>query len=250
MDAGWAVAALDLVFPALCPVCDAALGAGRRDPLCGRCWGAIDRLPPPDCDVCGAPSTLRADFARPRAPDARRVCRACTTSPPDYDYARSAAAYEGTLREALHAFKFSGKRALARPLGDLAIEQCRAFLPHDIEALIPVPLAYERERERGFNQAALLAERLARPLGIPAIPGWLGRIRATRPQSDLAAAERQANVRGAFRAAGRVAGRHVLVVDDVLTTGATLGACARALRGAGARRIGVLTVARVLHAAV
>ena len=164
--------------------------------------------------------------------------------------ARSAAAYEGTLREALHAFKFSGKRALARPLGDLAIEQCRAFLPHDIEALIPVPLAYERERERGYNQAARLAERLARPLGIPAIPGWLGRVRATRPQSDLAAAERQANVRGAFRAAGRVAGRHVLVVDDVLTTGATLGACARALRGAGARRIGVLTVARVLHAAV
>src|SRR5204862_438682 len=107
MDAGWAVAALDLVFPALCPVCDAALGAGRRDPLCGRCWGAIDRLPPPDCDVCGAPSTLRADLARPRAPDARRVCWACTTSPPDYDYARSAAAYEGTLREALHAFKFS-----------------------------------------------------------------------------------------------------------------------------------------------
>jgi len=250
MDAGWAVAALDLVFPALCPVCDVALGAGRRDPLCGRCWGAIDRLPPPGCDVCGAPSPLRADFARPRAPGVWRACWTCTTSPPAYDYARSAAAYEGPLREALHALKFSGKRAVARPLGDLALEQCRAFLPTGIEALVPVPLAYERERERGFNQAALIADRLARALEIPVIPGWLGRLRATRPQSDLSAAERQANVRGAFRASRRVAGRHVLVVDDVLTTGATLGACARALRDAGAWRIGVLTVARVLHTAV
>ena len=250
MDAGWAVAALDLVFPALCPVCEAVLGAGRRDPLCGRCWDEIDRLPSPACDVCGAPAPVRVDAERPRAPSVRRPCGPCTTNPPDYDYARSAAVYEGALREALHAFKYSGKRALARPLGDLAIEQCRAFLPGDIDALVPVPLAYERERGRGFNQAALLADRLARPLELPVIPRWLGRVRATRPQSDLSAAERQANVRGAFRASRRVAGRHVLVVDDVLTTGATLGACARALRDAGARRIGVLTVARVLHAAV
>ena len=250
MPASWAVAALDLVFPALCPVCDAVLGAGRRDPLCGGCWGEIARLGPPDCDVCGAPSPVRADFERPPARGVRRACWTCTTRPPAYDYARSAAAYEGTLREALHAFKFSGKRALARPLGDLAIEQCRASLPEGIEALIPVPLAHERERERGFNQAALLAERLARPLGIPVNTRWLGRVRATRPQSDLSAAERRANVRGAFRASCGVAGRHVVVVDDVLTTGATLGECARALREAGARRIGVVTVARVLDAAV
>jgi predicted amidophosphoribosyltransferase len=91
---------------------------------------------------------------------------------------------------------------------------------------------------------------VARRLGVPVRPRWLRRVRPTRPQSDLAASERRANVRGAFRAAPEVSGRHVLVLDDVLTTGATLGECARALRDGGARRVGVLTVARVPHPAV
>lgn len=249
MPASLALAALDLIFPALCPICQAPLGAGRRDPMCGRCWHAITRLGPPWCDVCGAASPAdgleRAVHRRGGPP-----CSICSTAPPAYDYARSAAVYEGGLREALHAFKFSGKRALARPLAELLVEQCVAAMPADIEAVVPVPLARARERERGFNQAALLAGKIARRLGIPARPGWLARVRATLPQSDLPATARRANVRGAFRASRRVAGRHVLLVDDIFTTGATLGECARALRAGGARRVGALTVARVLHAAV
>ena len=296
MSSSFTLAALDLIFPALCPVCQTMLGAGRRDPLCGLCWRAITRFGSPECDVCGAapptaptfdaphrvahrregavgqrgtrsaewdprvpPAARRAAFGRvgdgadrvplcPTAPSRR--CATCTTDPPRYDYARSAAVYEGALREALHAFKFSGRRALAGPLGDLATEQCLASLPDGIEAVIPVPLARERERERGFNQAMLLARRIGRRLEVPTRPHWLARVRATRPQSDLSAADRRANVRGAFHASPRVAGRHVLVVDDILTTGATLDACARALRDAEARRVGVLTVARVVHAAV
>lgn len=244
------LAALDLVFPALCPVCQTTLGVGRRDPLCGPCWSAITRLGAPWCHVCGAAPASSASLAEPRRLEPSRPCATCTNDPPRYDYARSAAVYEGQLREALHALKFSGRRALAGPLAELAAEQCRASLPSGIEALIPVPLARERERERGFNQAALLARRIGRRLGVPIRPRWLARLRATRPQSDLSAAERRANVRGAFRASPRVAGRHVLVVDDILTTGATLDACARALRDAGAFRVGVLTVARVLHTAV
>jgi len=242
----WAVAALDLLFPALCPVCERPLADGRRDPLCGDCWRAIERIAPPWCRRCGRPlAVLDGDDALPPAV-AAVPCGACATDPPAFDWARAAADYRGTLREALHAFKFGGKRWLARPLAALIVEQCAASVPPGASALVPVPLARARERERGFNQAALLAERLAGPLGLPVRAAWLARRRATLPQSELTAAERAANVRGVFGAAAAVAGRHVIVVDDVLTTGATAAECARSLRAAGAASVGVLTVARVL----
>jgi len=236
------VAALDLLFPALCPLCEAALGTGRRDPLCGGCWGGIARLRGPRCPICGLSVAPGADLAA-SAGDAP-ICAACAARPPAFDYARSAAVYAGVAREALHAFKFAGKRALARPLADLIAEECA--VPGGVDALVPVPLAPGRERERGFNQARLLGERLATRLAVPVRSRWLLRARPTRPQSDLGAQERRDNVRDAFRAVPDVAGRHLVVVDDVLTTGATAGECARALREAGAHRVGVLTVARAL----
>jgi len=244
-----AVAALDLLFPAFCPVCAEPLGAGRRDPLCGRCFAAIPLLPPPVCGGCGLP--VPDGCGLPVAPvDARRApvsrCAACLAQPPPWDWARAAAAYAGTARDALHALKFEGKRALARPLGDLIVEPCRVAAGGDVEAIVPVPLGRGRERARGYNQAALLAERLARGVGGPVRTRWLARSRETAEQSGLGATARAANVRGAFVASTSAAGRSVVVVDDVLTTGATVAECARALRRAGARRIGVLAVARVL----
>jgi len=235
-------AALDLLFPALCPVCETALGAGRRDPLCGACWDGIARIEPPYCATCGAPGAGGSDGA-----PAQRAftCGPCSSAPPAYDFARSAARYEGPLRDALHALKFSGWRALARPLADLLVEQCGTAVPGS-SAVVPVPLARDREYRRGFNQARLLAERVARRLGAPLESRWLTRVRETPPQSDLSAMERRANVRGAFRASRAVEGRDVVLVDDVLTTGATLGECARTLRAVGASRVGVLTVARVV----
>jgi len=234
----WALAALDLVFPALCPVCQATLAARRRDPLCGGCWEAIRRLGPPACARCGLP------FA---APAATGLCGGCARERPAWDWALAAAEYEGAARDALHAFKFHGKRALARPLAALLLEQWGPALAAAApEALIPVPLGRARERERGFNQAALVAERLGAALRVPLRPRWLVRARATQPQTDLGATERRANVRGAFAADTAVAGRHVALVDDVLTTGATAAECARMLKAAGAARVGVLAVARVL----
>jgi ComF family protein len=235
---GWVVALLDLVFPAVCPACGATLGAGRHDPLCGACWTAIPRIGVVRCRRCGA-------LDAPADGDRADSCPACAGLTFPFDYARSAALYRGPVREAIHAFKFRGKRALARPLGDLVLEQAGDALLPDVAALVPVPLTRARRAERGFNQAALLAERVARGCGLRVEPGWLRRVRATAPQSDLSAAEREANVRGAFLAAPAVAGRHVVIVDDVFTTGATMRECARALRAAGARRVGVLTVARV-----
>jgi ComF family protein len=231
----WALAVLDLVFPALCPVCGTALAAGRRDPLCGVCWHAIPRLAAPCCERCGVPF----------AAGGPGLCGACAVDPPPWDWARAGAEYDGVVRDAIHALKFEGKRALARPLADLVLAQWGGSIPSGVAGLVPVPLAAGREQERGFNQAELLAERLATGLAVAVRPHWLARVRATQAQSDLGAVERRANVRGAFSAHPAAAGRDVIVIDDVLTTGATAGECARALRAAGAARVGVLTVARV-----
>ena len=237
---GWAVAALDLVFPARCPVCAATLGAGRRDPLCGVCWDGIARIEPPLCARCGLPF-LRFEPVAGTAGD----CGACAAEPPAFEWARAGGLYAGPLRDAVQRFKFGRRPALARPLAALVLEQCAAAVPPRA-VLVPIPLARERERERGFNQAALVAERVARGLGAPLRERWLARTRATAPQTELDAVERRANVRGAFVASTAAAGADVVLVDDVLTTGATAGECARALRAAGAASVGLLTVARVL----
>jgi ComF family protein len=153
--------------------------------------------------------------------------------------------YAGTLREAIQRLKFARRPALAQPLATLIVEQWGARLPR-ADAVLPVPLARARERRRGFNQAAVLAERVATGLGLPLRSRWLARARDTAPQTDLDVGQRRANVRGAFVASSAVAGLDLVLVDDVLTTGATASECARVLRQAGAGSVGVLTVARVL----
>ena len=233
----WIAAALDLVFPPLCPVCEGMLGTDRRDPLCGACWEGLERIAPPWCRCCGAPLGIEG------------LCGACRSRRPRFAYARAALLYGGLAREAIHAFKFGGRRGLAYPLGDLLAGLGVSALPGAApEVLVPVPLHPRRARERGYNQALLLARRVERAWGVPAAANALQRVAPTQPQTDLDAAARRRNVRGAFavRRPELVAGRHVVLVDDVLTTGATAGECARSLIRAGARTVGVITVARAL----
>src|SRR5262249_9592984 len=153
--------------------------------------------------------------------------------------------YDAALRAIVHAFKYDARRSLARPLAAMIRERSDGLLD-GVVCAVPVPLHGSRRRERGFNQAA----DLARHLGVPVIHA-LARVRRTAPQADLPAARRHRNVRGAFAptpAAGAVAGAIVVLVDDVSTTGATLAACALALKDAGAAEVRALTAARVVPA--
>ena len=244
----WLTAAVDLVFPPFCPICADRLGPARRDPLCGPCWEGLERITAPGCARCGLPFGEFAGDARPAGGTDRSggICGACRRHQPAFAYARAAAHYGDCARDALHAFKFGGRRALALPLGELLAELGPALPLAAVDVVVPVPLHPRRERERGFNQSWLLARRLAIVWGLTARADVLARRVATAAQTDLGAAARRLNVRDAFtvRRPELVAGRHVLLVDDVLTTGATAAACAVALRSGGAATVGVVTVAR------
>ncbi len=237
--AGFLQPLLDLLFPPFCPCCEAPLGEGRQDPLCGPCWRGILPITPPWCPACGFPYPVGAEAF---------LCERCHRRPPPYASARAAAYYREPLRTAIHALKYRGKMALARPLGQFMAEAGLKHLDLEtVDGLVPVPLHPERLTERGFNQATLLAREVGRRWSIPVLVRLLARVVPTQPQSNLSEAERRRNVRGAFalRQPARVSGRHLLLIDDILTTGATVAECARALRAGGAASVGVFTLARV-----
>lgn len=166
----------------------------------------------------------------------------CRSGGRGFDEAFCYGSYEGTLRKLIHLFKYSGVRRLAQPLAALLADA----LPRDrqFDLVTAVPLHWRRRWQRGYNQAELLGRAIARARGIPSA-NVLRRVAATRAQAGLSNAQRRENVAGAFRARRRVAGLRILIVDDVMTTGATLGACARALKKAGAKSVSVLSLARV-----
>ncbi|GIX47572.1 MAG: amidophosphoribosyltransferase [Candidatus Tectimicrobiota bacterium] len=237
-------ALLDFLLPPRCRLCGRST---RRQPLpwvCQGCWLAIEYATPPWCAQCGQPLAAPAEAIA--SPGHR--CGACLLTPPPFERARAVGLYRGTLREILHLAKYQGVYGLLAPLAELLQAQF-AFHWGDIalDALVPVPLHRQRLRQREFDQALVLARGLARACGIPLWADVLVRQRATVSQVGLNPAQRRQNVRGAFalRHAERCAGAALLLIDDVYTTGATAGECARLLRRAGARWIGVYTVARV-----
>jgi ComF family protein len=221
-----------------CASCEEPLEHPTSGPVCDMCWRSILPITPPICDQCGDPLP---GWRRPMLPPA--PCPRCRRSQPLIVRARAIGAYDGALRAIVHALKYDGRRSLARRLGTMMRERGADVL-RGADCAVPVPLHHARRRARGFNQAA----DLARQLGVPQI-GALRRTRSTATQAGLPAARRHKNVRDAFavtRAARALNGAIVILVDDVCTTGATLEACARALKNAGAAEIRALTAARVV----
>lgn len=229
-------ACADLIMPPCCPVCRARVGAHHL--LCAACWREVSFIRPPLCDVLGIPL--------PFDTGGRMVSAAAVAHPPAYDRARAVAHYSGAMRTLVHQLKYGDRHDARTLLGRWLADAGRELLP-GADVIVPVPLSRWRLLQRQFNQAAILAGELSRQTGVPADPLLLARIRSTRSQVGMTADQRRRNVAGAFKVPSRrragPAGRNVLLVDDVVTTGATVGACARALRRAGAQRVDVLALA-------
>lgn len=236
-------ALFSLFFPDDCRVCGQPLDEITRIPVCRTCLH--EPIPLSAEFFC---ISCRTPFQNGFPLDSSGRCGLCRNGLRGFDAAYCFGAYEGTLRELIHLYKYGGIRTLTRPLGDLL----STALPRDeqFDAVAPVPLHWRRQWQRGFNQSELLAQEIARRCGIPMVK-VLKRTRATLAQAGLSNTRRRRNVTQAFQCRRgarwhrRIEGRAILLIDDVMTTGSTASSCALALKRAGASRVALLTIARV-----
>ncbi len=232
--------ALDALLPPRCLACRrpvATLGA-----LCAGCWEGVEFVAPPFCVCCGFPFAFD--------PGAGALCGACSRAPPAFDRARSVMRYDAASRGLVLGFKH-GDRTDGAPAYAAWLARAGAELLETAALIAPVPLHRIRLFTRRYNQAALLCHALGRESGLPVVPDLLLRRRNSPSQGRLSAAARRRNVAGAFAVTparrARLEGRRVLLVDDVMTPGATVSACAKALRRGGAAAVDVLVLARVVR---
>ena len=227
----------DLLLPPACLLCGERLPAGLpATDFCPPCRDGLPQPAPARCPLC-------AVAYRSPAPSLHH-CETCLRQPPPFVKVHAVGPYAGTLQDAIQRFKYHGQLPLERPLGTLLAETVlsgRGPRPHLVAA---VPLHKNRLRARGYNQAVQLARQVDRHLGVPVAPELLCRVRDTAAQQGLDAAARNSNLRGAFAAPRPVAGRRILLVDDVMTTGATARECAAVLCAAGAAAVEVAVLGR------
>jgi ComF family protein len=228
----------DAIVPAACVACRTPVAT--YDELCPACWRQIAFIRKPLCDRLGLPMSFATGEVM--------ISAAAAARPPAYGRARGVAVFDGVMRDLIHAFKYADRHDARRLFGRWLAGAGAELLPQS-DVLVPVPLARWRLLRRQFNQAAILAQELSARTGVPMLPDALRRTRATVSQVGLSHDERRRNVGGAFAVSARRAAsvwqRSVLLVDDVITTGATAEACARALLAAGASRVDVLALALV-----
>jgi len=231
-------ALLDVFLPPICHICHSFIPNAGTLHICKTCRDSLPLVSSPLCPVCGIPFIGTGSDHR---------CSACLSNPPHFDTARAHFLYEGPIRDLIHSFKYNRKTHLRNPLALMTLEGMSVFLvnqnPH---LIIPVPLHRSRLRQRGFNQAVLLGRAISHQLSLPMSPNTLARTRPTEPQIDLSAAQRQVNVKGAFTVSkpDQVAGKRILLLDDVMTTGSTMNECAKELKKAGADVVIAATIAR------
>lgn len=233
-------AGLNLLLPPLCMSCDAPAAAAFS--LCARCFAGLHFITAPLCKTCGVP------FSHHGQGGPERLCPACRDQPPAFHTARGALAYDANSRALVLPFKHASRTELARLFAPM-MARAGAGLLHGADFLVPVPLHRSRLRQRGYNQSALLAQALSSLCGVPALLDALQRPRKTAPMGHHDAASRHDMMQDAITVrphrAGRIAGRRIVLVDDVMTSGATSTACALALLDADAARVDALVVARV-----
>ena len=227
-------------LPPQCPCCEKFLEEGQQG-FCLNCLSEIHWIEPPFCSICGIPFISKEVESHP--------CGACVTHRKYFTMARSWGAYEGSLQEAIHHWKYEGKTNLTPFFSEWMAEGLKRYWkPDSFDFLIPVPLHTQRLRERGFNQALLLVKELSRRSGIPYRKTILQKKKPTVPQVNLSGAEREKGLRGAFHVVGmeELEGKWVLLVDDVYTTGATVNECSKVLLRGGAKRVDVLTLVHAI----
>jgi ComF family protein len=230
---------LDTALPPLCPACKKPVADDGG--LCPGCWSQLSFITPPYCERLGIP------FAYDPGPGV--LSMQAIADPPAYERARAAVRYDDIARTLVHALKYGDRLDLAPTLGRWMVQAGGALLS-EADALVPVPLHWRRLWMRRFNQSAALAEVIAAQVKLPVAHAALARVKPTRQQVGLTKSERADNVQGAFRvrpeARADVKDRRLVLVDDVLTSGATIDACARVLLRAGAAAVDVLVFARVV----
>ena len=228
---GWML--IDVLFP---PECGGCRAKGVR--WCSDCHSRTLVIAPPICSICGEPQREES------------ICRRCVEQPPSYEAVRSWAQFGGPVRNALHRLKYHRDIGMGDILAQYLVALMKS-LDWRIDIITPVPLGVQRQRERGYNQAALLAQPLSLGLKVAYKPKAIYRSLETQSQVGLTLLQRRENVQGAFAAKGKeINGKNILVVDDVSTSGATLNACSDALLSAGANKVYGLTLARAARSSV